>query len=127
MGAFVVSWLPFFIVYTFDPFFKFELSDRMTIFITWLGYINSSISKFPYFSQSLIANQLPILTPLFARLSQPPHTDPIIYTIFNMDFRIAFKRIFMKCCCTGNEVWFIIDWFAGLTTGELANQSPNKI
>lgn len=60
MGAFVVSWLPFFIVYTFDPFFKFELSERMVIFITWLGYLNSSISKFlSSFSQSLIANQLP--------------------------------------------------------------------
>lgn len=43
MGAFVISWLPFFLVYTFDPFFKFELSEFTIMIFTWLGYINSSI------------------------------------------------------------------------------------
>lgn len=78
MGAFVVSWLPFFFVYTFGPFctllFEVEtcnLSDFTQMIITWLGYINSTL-------------------------------NPIIYTIFNLDFRVAFKRIFMKCCCAGN-------------------------
>ena len=50
MGAFVVSWLPFFIVYTFDPFFKFELSEFTIMIFTWLGYINSSIVS-SFFSQ----------------------------------------------------------------------------
>lgn len=48
MGAFVISWLPFFLVYTFDPFFKFELSDFTNMIFTWLGYINSSIVSIPF-------------------------------------------------------------------------------
>lgn len=45
MGAFVVSWLPFFLVYTISPFCgePCALSEFTQMIITWLGYINSSI------------------------------------------------------------------------------------
>ncbi|CAL8081931.1 unnamed protein product [Orchesella dallaii] len=64
MGVFVVCWLPFFLMYVIIPFCKSceEPSDKVVNFITWLGYLNSSL-------------------------------NPIIYTIFNMDFRKAFKKL----------------------------------
>lgn len=64
MGVFVVCWLPFFLMYVIIPFCKTceEPSDKVVNFITWLGYLNSSL-------------------------------NPIIYTIFNMDFRKAFKKL----------------------------------
>uniref|UniRef100_A0AAN0LHL3 G protein-coupled receptor n=1 Tax=Polyphagotarsonemus latus TaxID=1204166 RepID=A0AAN0LHL3_9ACAR len=70
MGAFIACWLPFFLMYVIEPFCgeACAVNQFTQMFITWLGYINSTL-------------------------------NPIIYTIFNMDFRKAFKRIFMKCCC----------------------------
>lgn len=64
MGVFVVCWLPFFLMYVIIPFCKSceEPSEKVVNFITWLGYLNSSL-------------------------------NPIIYTIFNMDFRKAFKKL----------------------------------
>nr|CAD7204078.1 unnamed protein product [Timema douglasi] len=63
MGVFVVCWLPFFLMYVIVPFCaKCCPSDKLTNFITWLGYINSAL-------------------------------NPIIYTIFNLDFRRAFKKL----------------------------------
>nr|QRN45453.1 tyramine receptor tyr1A [Carausius morosus] len=65
MGVFVVCWLPFFLMYVIIPFCpkrKCCPSDKLTNFITWLGYINSTL-------------------------------NPIIYTIFNLDFRRAFKQL----------------------------------
>lgn len=63
MGVFVVCWLPFFLMYVILPFCDTCCpSERLTNFITWLGYINSGL-------------------------------NPIIYTVFNMDFRKAFKKL----------------------------------
>ncbi|XP_063221329.1 tyramine receptor 1 [Bacillus rossius redtenbacheri] len=63
MGVFVVCWLPFFLMYVIIPFCpKCCPSDKLINFITWLGYINSTL-------------------------------NPIIYTIFNLDFRRAFKQL----------------------------------
>lgn len=64
MGVFVVCWLPFFLMYVILPFCPEcpQPSAKFVNFITWLGYVNSSL-------------------------------NPIIYTIFNMDFRKAFKKL----------------------------------
>ncbi|CAG7827460.1 unnamed protein product [Allacma fusca] len=64
MGVFVVCWLPFFLMYVILPFCSscHQPSQKLVNFITWLGYVNSSL-------------------------------NPIIYTIFNMDFRKAFKKL----------------------------------
>lgn len=63
MGVFVVCWLPFFLMYVILPFCPSCCpSEKLTNFITWLGYINSAL-------------------------------NPIIYTIFNLDFRRAFKKL----------------------------------
>lgn len=63
MGVFVVCWLPFFLMYVILPFCSTCCpSDKLMNFITWLGYINSTL-------------------------------NPIIYTIFNLDYRRAFKKL----------------------------------
>lgn len=63
MGVFVVCWLPFFLMYLVLPFCSMCCpSNRFINFITWLGYVNSTV-------------------------------NPLIYTIFNMEFRKAFKKL----------------------------------
>lgn len=64
MGVFVVSWLPFFVIYLFFPFCKTCCPPPKVLItvVTWLGYLNSTV-------------------------------NPIIYTRCNMDFRRSFKRI----------------------------------
>lgn len=63
MGVFVVCWLPFFLMYIILPFCTICcLNGKLVNFITWLGYVNSTI-------------------------------NPLIYTIFNLDFRKAFKKL----------------------------------
>lgn len=74
-GAFVVCWLPFFIVALVIPFCKEQcfVPPPLKSCINWLGYVNSLL-------------------------------NPIIYTVFNKDFKNAFHKI-LKCqscqhCCT---------------------------
>jgi hypothetical protein len=65
MAAFVVCWLPFFVMYVVFPFCggcADSVDQRVISFIVWLGYINSTL-------------------------------NPVIYTIFNVDFRRAFKAL----------------------------------
>jgi octopamine/tyramine receptor len=63
MGVFILCWLPFFLMYVIVPFCdSCSPSDKLSNFVTWLGYINSAL-------------------------------NPIIYTIFNLDFRRAFKKL----------------------------------
>ncbi|XP_048485348.1 tyramine/octopamine receptor [Plutella xylostella] len=63
MGSFVVCWLPFFLMYVFLPFCPWCCpSNKLINFITWLGYLNSTL-------------------------------NPVIYTVFNLDFRRAFKKL----------------------------------
>ncbi|XP_046384754.1 probable G-protein coupled receptor No18 [Ischnura elegans] len=63
MGAFVVCWLPFFVMYLVLVLCSTcKLSFQFRNFITWLGYINSTL-------------------------------NPLIYTVFNKEFRRAFKKI----------------------------------
>ncbi|XP_050420933.1 probable G-protein coupled receptor No18 [Adelges cooleyi] len=64
MGVFVVSWLPFFLIYLYFPFCKSCCPPSKVLInvVTWLGYLNSTI-------------------------------NPIIYTRCNMDFRRSFKKI----------------------------------
>lgn len=69
MGVFILCWLPFFLMYVILPFCGSHcfISKRMMNFITWLGYVNSSL-------------------------------NPVIYTIFNIDFRKGFQRLLtLKC------------------------------
>jgi len=70
MGAFVVCWLPFFLMYVIFPFCRqcAEATDPLIVYaIVWLGYVNSTI-------------------------------NPIIYTVFNVDFRRAFKNLLTGKC-----------------------------
>ncbi|KAJ9583414.1 hypothetical protein L9F63_022244, partial [Diploptera punctata] len=62
-GAFVVCWLPFFIMALLMPLCEAcVINDYMQSFFLWLGYFNSTL-------------------------------NPVIYTIFSPEFRQAFKRI----------------------------------
>lgn len=62
-GAFVMCWLPFFIMAILLPVFRtWTFNEYLMSFFLWLGYFNSTL-------------------------------NPIIYTIFSPEFRQAFKRI----------------------------------
>jgi 5-hydroxytryptamine receptor 1 len=63
-GAFIICWLPFFIVAVVRPFCGDECKYPYLLIslIVWLGYVNSVL-------------------------------NPILYTIFNPDFRLAFRKI----------------------------------
>ncbi|GLH07623.1 5-hydroxytryptamine receptor [Gryllus bimaculatus] len=63
-GAFVVCWLPFFVMAIMMALCgtSCHLNDLVVAVILWLGYFNSTL-------------------------------NPIIYTIFSPEFRHAFKRI----------------------------------
>ncbi|XP_066146197.1 5-hydroxytryptamine receptor-like isoform X1 [Euwallacea fornicatus] len=63
-GAFVMCWLPFFVLALVMPLCgdACSLSEFIMSFALWLGYFNSTL-------------------------------NPVIYTIFNPEFRQAFKRI----------------------------------
>lgn len=70
MGAFVVCWLPFFLMYVIFPFCGqcAEATNHHIINgIVWLGYVNSTL-------------------------------NPVIYTVFNVDFRRAFKNLLTGKC-----------------------------
>ncbi|XP_007500813.1 5-hydroxytryptamine receptor 1F [Monodelphis domestica] len=66
LGAFVICWLPFFVkevvVNICD---KCQISEELSNFLAWLGYLNSLI-------------------------------NPLIYTIFNEDFKKAFQKL-VRC------------------------------
>ncbi|KAK6166425.1 hypothetical protein SNE40_023119 [Patella caerulea] len=63
-GAFIVCWLPFFIIAVVAPFCAESCTFPPPVFsvFLWLGYFNSLL-------------------------------NPIIYTIFNPNFRVAFRKI----------------------------------
>lgn len=63
-GAFIVCWLPFFIIALVRPFFMdaMEVPEVVMSIVLWLGYMNSLL-------------------------------NPVIYTIFSPDFRNAFQKI----------------------------------
>lgn len=62
-GAFVICWLPFFIMALLMPLCEScEINQYVASFFLWLGYFNSTL-------------------------------NPVIYTIFSPEFRQAFKRI----------------------------------
>lgn len=66
LGAFVICWLPFFVKeLVVNVCAKCEISEEMSNFLTWLGYLNSLI-------------------------------NPLIYTIFNEDFKKAFQKL-VRC------------------------------
>lgn len=62
-GAFVVCWLPFFLMALLMPLCEScYINDKIAAFFLWMGYFNSTL-------------------------------NPVIYTIFSPEFRQAFKRI----------------------------------
>ena len=68
MSAFVVCWLPFFVIYVAFPFCKRceqAVDPNVVLFIVWLGYVNSTL-------------------------------NPIIYNVFNIDFRRAFHILLCR-------------------------------
>lgn len=71
LGAFIVCWLPFFIISLVMPICKDACWFHLAIFdfFTWLGYLNSLI-------------------------------NPIIYTMSNEDFKQAFHKL-IRFKCTG--------------------------
>lgn len=77
MGVFILSWVPFFLLYIIQPFCQTCCpSDQLIDFLTWLGYSNSMV-------------------------------NPFIYTIFNLDFRRAFRRR-LTCVTKQNSRYWII-------------------
>ncbi|CAG5119654.1 unnamed protein product [Candidula unifasciata] len=74
-GAFVVCWLPFFIVAVVAPLCGTHCTIPEYVFsmCLWLGYFNSLL-------------------------------NPIIYTIFNPSFRCAFNKIFFRQMKSANRV-----------------------
>lgn len=71
-GAFVVCWLPFFLMALVLPLCgeSCSLNDKVASLFLWLGYFNSTL-------------------------------NPVIYTIFSPEFRQAFKRILFGSHRTG--------------------------
>ncbi|NWU11011.1 5HT1F protein, partial [Cephalopterus ornatus] len=66
LGAFVICWLPFFVKeVVVNTCGRCHISEDMSNFLAWLGYINSLI-------------------------------NPLIYTIFNEDFKKAFQKL-VRC------------------------------
>ncbi|EDL29938.1 5-hydroxytryptamine (serotonin) receptor 1D, isoform CRA_a [Mus musculus] len=64
LGAFIICWLPFFVVSLVLPICRDScwIHPALFDFFTWLGYLNSLI-------------------------------NPVIYTVFNEDFRQAFQKV----------------------------------
>ncbi|KAG8310919.1 Receptor [Homalodisca vitripennis] len=72
-GAFVVCWLPFFIMALLMPLCEScYINPYLASFFLWLGYFNSTL-------------------------------NPVIYTIFSPEFRMAFKRILCGVSNTRNR------------------------
>lgn len=71
-GAFVVCWLPFFLMALIMPLCgdTCSMNDKVAALFLWLGYFNSTL-------------------------------NPVIYTIFSPEFRQAFKRILFGTRRTG--------------------------
>ncbi|KAI6214950.1 Tyra-2 [Aphelenchoides besseyi] len=66
LGCFTVCWTPFFVMYVVVQFCSnCALNAHLEMFVTWLGYVNSSI-------------------------------NPIVYTVFNRDYQIALRRLFVS-------------------------------
>ncbi|XP_038617239.1 5-hydroxytryptamine receptor 1E [Tachyglossus aculeatus] len=65
LGAFILSWLPFFIKELIVGLSFYTVSSDVADFLTWLGYVNSLI-------------------------------NPLLYTSFNEDFKLAFKKL-IRC------------------------------
>lgn len=73
IGAFVVCWMPFFVIvtlYAFEPNYDVKIEAYKAI--KWLEYLNSFL-------------------------------NPIIYTCLNRTYRRAFKKLLLRSsCCTGH-------------------------
>ena len=65
MGAFIIAWLPFFVMYSIRGVCSHCVFRGAFTFAYWLGYCNSAI-------------------------------NPIIYTVFNREYRKAFRKILFR-------------------------------
>ncbi|XP_068089481.1 trace amine-associated receptor 4-like [Hyperolius riggenbachi] len=58
MGAFLLSWMPFFIIMIIDPYLNFSISFDIYNVVLWLGYFNSALNPviyglfYPWFKKS---------------------------------------------------------------------------
>ena len=103
MGSFIACWLPFFFLYSIGPIcpicednstggcciqgWGFRYFDSISYYIALFcfDYINTTIvSYISYFSLAFWLGY------------SNSALNPVIYTIFNKDFRRAFKRILFK-------------------------------
>lgn len=74
MGAFCACWMPFFIVYLLQSIQFIKENKRL---MENLDSLSQYLTMLGYVNSAL---------------------NPIIYTIFNLDFRKSFERILCKLC-----------------------------
>lgn len=87
MGVFIMCWVPFFLVYIIVPFCPTCCpSDALMDALTWLGYVNSRYSIWNIISP--LENNFYLQGNLFIS-----SINPCVYTIFNLDYRRAFKKL----------------------------------
>ncbi|XP_071495971.1 histamine H2 receptor-like [Diadema antillarum] len=48
MGCFIVCWVPYFTMFTFQPLCKWVISDTLYDVFLWLGYLNSTVNPVVY-------------------------------------------------------------------------------
>ncbi|XP_076127985.1 trace amine-associated receptor 1-like [Alosa pseudoharengus] len=48
MGVFLSSWIPFFLVFTIDPYIDYKTPPLVFDLVTWIGYLNSTFNPVVY-------------------------------------------------------------------------------
>nr|ALH06531.1 trace amine-associated receptor [Coilia nasus] len=48
MGVFISSWIPFFLVFTINPYFGYGSPKILLEILGWVGYLNSTVNPFVY-------------------------------------------------------------------------------